>query len=121
MEGADQILVTISKLMDMGMPVAMLVVIVWLTIKYLPGLISTFKGLGDSMTKNTAATMDLKSAFDNQVDKMALVTFQLQNVVDNLNKVEAQQVKLPAFDKMSGIINEILYKVNSLYDGMDKS
>ena len=39
METADTLLTTIKGLLDLGIPVAILIVIAWLALKYTPGLI----------------------------------------------------------------------------------
>lgn len=121
MEQADGILSIIGELLDLGVPVAMLIMIGWLAVKYMPGLISGFKGLADSITKNTAATTNLQGAFDRQVDKMAVVTVQLEELMENLDKVEAQQVKRPEFDNLLQLVYQMHQKINAIHDQMVKA
>lgn len=118
MEQADGILSIIGELLDLGVPVAMLIMIGWLAVKYMPGLISGFKGLADSIAKNTAATTSLQGAFDRQVDKMAVVTVQLEELMENLDKVEAQQVKRPEFDNLLQLVYQMHQKINAIHDQM---
>ena len=118
MDGAEQILETISKLLNLGVPVAMLIVIVWLIIKFMPALISSFKTLGDNINLNTTATEGLKMAFDRQVDKMSLVTVQLSDVLKTLGEVELNQVKKNEFDKMCELVYEVHTKINYIYENM---
>lgn len=118
MEQADGILSIIGELLDLGVPVAMLIMIGWLAVKYMPGLISGFKGLADSIAKNTAATTNLQGAFDRQVDKMAVVTVQLEELMENLDKVEAQQVKRPEFDNLLQLVYQMHQKINAIHDQM---
>jgi Tfp pilus assembly protein PilO len=118
MEQANGILSIIGELLDQGVPVAMLIMIGWLAVKYMPGLISGFKGLADSIAKNTAATTNLQGAFDRQVDKMAVVTVQLEELMENLDKVEAQQVKRPEFDNLLQLVYQMHQKVNAIHEQM---
>ena len=118
MDGADQILETISKLLNLGVPVAMLIVIVWLIIKFMPNLISSFKILGDNIKLNTTATEGLKMAFDRQVDKMSLVTVQLNDVIKTLSEVEINQVKKNEFDKMYALVYEMHTKINHIHENI---
>lgn len=118
MEQADGILSIIGELLDLGVPVAMLIMIGWLAVKYMPGLISGFKGLADSIAKNTAATTNLQGVFDRQVDKMAVVTVQLEELMENLDKVEAQQVKRPEFDNLLQLVYQMHQKINAIHDQM---
>ena len=118
MEQAESVITIIGKLLDLGVPVAMLVIIVWLAVKYMPGLINGFKGLSDSISKNTTATANLQGAFDRQVDKMAVVTAQLEELMENLDKVEAQQIKRTEFDNLLQMVYQMHQKINILHDQM---
>ena len=60
MTGTDALITTIGKFVDLGIPIAILVFLGWLAIKYTPSLIKAANNLGDSMQANTAATCELK-------------------------------------------------------------
>ena len=118
MDGAD-IFGTIEKLINLGVPLAMLIVIVWLVIKYAPSAIKALQELGASLGKNTGAVTDLKVSYDFQVDKLGIVTAQLKTLSDALDFVESNQVKLSDYDKLYTLINNVQNKLNELTTKMD--
>lgn len=118
MENADAILGTISDLLNLGIPVAMLIVVVWLVIKYTPGLIKTIQTLGENIKLNTLSQAELKSSYDNQIDRLSVVTSQLEHTLETLGKVEAKQVTLTEFNKLIDLVYGMQVKINDLHTNM---
>ena len=114
MDGADQILETISKLLNLGVPVAMLVVIVWLVIKYAPAAIKALQDLGNSIAKNTGAVTELKTSYDLQIDRISVVTIQLKEVSENIDLIQSRQVHMEDYDKLYLLLEGIRLKIDDL-------
>ena len=114
MDGADQILETISKLLNLGVPVAMLVVIVWLVIKYAPAGIKALQDLGNSIAKNTGAVTELKTSYDLQIDRISVVTIQLKEVSENIDLIQSRQVHMEDYDKLYLLLEGIRLKIDEL-------
>lgn len=121
MENADAILGTISDLLNLGIPVAMLIVIVWLAIKYTPGLIKAIQTLGENIKLNTLSQAELKSSYDNQIDRLSVVTAQLEHTLETLGKVEAKQVTLTEFNKLIDLVYGMQVKINEIHENMGKN
>ena len=121
MDGADQILETISKLLNLGVPVAMLIVIVWLTIKYAPGAIKAIQSLGETIKLNTMSQAELKLSYDKQVDRLSVVTSQLEDTLHTLGKDEAKQVTLTEFNKLVELVYGMQVKINDLHANMGRT
>ena len=119
METADTLLTTIKGLLDLGIPVAILIVIAWLALKYTPGLIKAANNLGDSMKSNTTATNDLRSVFNVQGDQLRTVTEKLQGAVDSLARCEARQVTMPDFVKLFDLVSSMQVRLNELQTEMN--
>lgn len=119
METADTLLTTIKGLLDLGIPVAILIVIAWLALKYTPGLIKAANNLGDSMKSNTTATNDLRSVFNVQGDQLRTVTEKLQGAVDSLARCEAKQVTMPDFVKLFDLVSSMQVRLNELQTEMN--
>ena len=117
MEGTD-IFTMIEKLLNLGVPVAILVVIVWLTIKYAPGAIKAIQSLGENIKLNTMSQAELKLSYDKQVDRLAVVTAQLEDTLQTLGKVEAKQVTLTEFNKLIDLVYGMQLKINDLHANM---
>ncbi len=120
MESADNIFSSIEKLLNLGVPVAMLIVIVWLTIKYSPGVIAAVKGLSDNLLKNTNAVDDLGKVYEGQGNKLNVVTEKIQGAVESLGRVESKQVKMEDFNRLYELTYSLHQKLNSLYEEMEK-
>ena len=120
MEGTD-IFTMIEKLLNLGVPVAILVVIVWLTIKYAPGAIKAIQSLGENIKLNTMSQAELKLSYDKQVDRLAVVTAQLEDTLQTLGKVEAKQVTLTEFNKLIDLVYGMQLKINDLHANMGKN
>lgn len=114
MDGADQILETISKLLNLGVPVAMLIVIVWLVIKYAPAAIKALQDLGNSIAKNTGAVTELKTSYDLQIDRISVVTIQLKEVSENIDLIQSRQVHMEDYDKLYLLLEGIRLKIDDL-------
>ena len=114
MDGADQILETISKLLNLGVPVAMLIVIVWLVIKYAPAGIKALQDLGNSIGKNTGAVTELKTSYDLQIDRISVVTIQLKEVSENIDLIQSRQVHMEDYDKLYLLLEGIRLKIDDL-------
>lgn len=121
MDGADQILETISKLLNLGVPVAMLIVIAWLAIKYAPGAIKAIQSLGENIKLNTMSQGELKLSYDKQVDRLAVVTAQLEDTLHTLGKVEAKQVTITEFNKLIDLVYGMQLKINDLHENMGRN
>ena len=120
LEGATDIFSIIERLLNLGVPVAILVVIVWLAIKYAPGAIKAVQSLAENIKLNTMSQAELKTSYDKQVDRLAVVTEQLKNVADGLDVVEARQVKNEDFTKLINLVYDIQIKINDLHSRMGK-
>lgn len=120
MEGTD-IFTMIEKLLNLGVPVAILVVIVWLAIKYAPGAIKAIQGLGENIKLNTLSQAELKLSYDKQVDRLSVVTAQLEDTLQTLGKVEAKQVTLTEFNKLIDLVYGMQLKINDLHANMGKN
>lgn len=115
MTGTDALITTIGKFVDLGIPIAILVFLGWLAIKYTPSLIKAANNLGDSMQANTAATCELKNVFTLQGDQLKSVTEKLQGAVDSLARCEARQVKMEDFNKLFILVSTMQNKLNELH------
>ncbi len=115
----DSIFGVIEKLLNLGVPLAMLVVIVWLIIKYAPAAIKALQSLGNSIAKNTDAVTELKVSYDLQIDRLSVVTTQLKTLNETLDYVEKQQVKTADYDKLCTLINDVQTKLLNLTDMME--
>lgn len=119
MDGTD-IFSMIEKLLNLGVPVAILVVIVSLTIKYAPGAIKALQSLGENIRLNTLSQAELKLSYDKQVDRLSVVTAQLEDTLQTLAKVEAKQVTLTEFNKLIDLVYGMQVKINELHANMGK-
>lgn len=117
MDGID-IFSMIEKLLNLGVPVAILVVIVWLAIKYAPGAIKAIQSLGENIKLNTLSQAELKLSYDKQVDRLSVVTAQLEDTLQTLGKVEAKQVTLTEFNKLIDLVYGMQLKINDLHANM---
>lgn len=115
LEGATDIFSIIERLLNLGVPVAILVVIVWLAIKYAPGAIKAVQSLAENIKLNTMSQAELKTSYDKQVDRLAVVTEQLKSVADGLDIVEARQVTADDFGKLVNLVYDIQIKINDLH------
>lgn len=120
MEGTD-IFTMIEKLLNLGVPVAMLIVIVWLAIKYAPGAIKAIQSLGENIKLNTLSQAELKLSYDKQVDRLSVVTAQLEDTLQTLGKVEAKQVTITEFNKLIDLVYGMQVKINELHASMGKN
>ncbi len=115
----DSFFGAIEKLLNLGVPLAMLVVIVWLIVKYAPAAIKALQSLGNSIAKNTDAVTELKVSYDFQIDRLSVVTTQLKTLNETLDYVEKQQVKTADYDKLCTLINDVQTKLVNLTDMME--
>ena len=115
----DSIFGAIEKLLNLGVPLAMLVVIVWLIIKYAPAAIKALQSLGNSIAKNTDAVTELKVSYEFQIDRLSVVTTQLKTLNETLDYVEKQQVKTVDYEKLCVLINDVQTKLVNLTDMME--
>jgi len=120
MEGTD-IFSMIEKLLNLGVPVAILIVIVWLAIKYAPGAIKAIQVLGENIKLNTLSQAELKLSYDKQVDRLSVVTAQLEDTLQTLGKVEAKQVTITEFNKLIDLVYGMQLKINDLHANMGKN
>lgn len=105
---------TVEKLLNLGVPMAMLIVIVWLIIKYAPAAIKALQELGNSIGKNTGAVNDLKASYDLQIDRISVVTIQLKTLGDTIDLIESRQVKIADYDKLYLLMDSIRIKMDDL-------
>lgn len=118
MTGADATLNTVSKYIDIGLPLLILAFIAWWVAKYSPNLVKAANNLGESMKANTSATCALKDVFDVQGDQLMNVTVKLQGAVDTLARCEAKQVKMEDFNKLFILVSTMQNKLNELHTEM---
>ncbi len=112
--GGIDLFTSLEKLLNLGVPVAMLIVIVWLVIKYAPAAIKALQELGNSIAKNTGAVTDLKTSYDLQIDRISVVTLQLKTLGETIDLIESRQVQLVDYDKMYLMLDSIRMKVDEL-------
>ncbi len=112
--GGIDLFTSIEKLLNLGVPVAMLIVIVWLVIKYAPAAIKALQELGNSIAKNTGAVTDLKTSYDLQIDRISVVTLQLKTLGESIDLIESRQVQIADYDKLYLLLDSIRMKVDEL-------
>ena len=112
--GGIDLFTSLEKLLNLGVPVAMLIVIVWLVIKYAPAAIKALQELGNSIAKNTGAVTDLKTSYDLQIDRISVVTFQLKEVSENIDLIQSRQVHMEDYDKLYLLLDGIRLKIDDL-------
>ena len=109
---------SIERLLNLGVPVAILIVIIYLAIKYAPGAIKAVQMLAENIKLNTMSQAELKVSYDKQVDRLSGVTEQLKDVVEVLEKVEARQVRVEEFNKIVNLVYDMQVKLNDLHKRM---
>ena len=112
--GGLDIFASIEKLLNLGVPLAMLIVIVWLVIKYAPAAIKALQELANSIAKNTGAVTDLKTSYDLQIDRISVVTIQLKQLGENIDLIQSRQVHVEDYDKLYLLMEGIRMKIDDL-------
>ena len=112
--GGIDLFTSVEKLLNLGVPVAMLIVIVWLIIKYAPAAIKALQQLGESIAKNTGAVNDLKTSYDLQIDRISVVTIQLKTLGETIDLIESRQVQISDYDKLYLLMDGIRAKIDDL-------
>ncbi len=112
--GGLDLFASIEKLLNLGVPLAMLIVIVWLVIKYAPAAIKVLQELANSIAKNTGAVTDLKTSYDLQIDRISVVTIQLKQLGENIDLIQSRQVHVEDYDKLYLLMDGIRLKIDDL-------